>query len=65
MGDGSGGLPTAATFANLYQVGQKVDKSGIMHMLKEGTEGTLALVGTWMVINVKHFIGVYVLWHIL
>ena len=44
----SGG-PTAATFANLYQAGQNVQKHGIMHRLKDDTEGTLVLVGTWEV----------------
>lgn len=42
----SGGLNA---FANLYQVGQNVQKVGIMHRLKEGTEGTLVLVGAWEV----------------
>ena len=40
-----------ATFANLYQTGQNVQKAGIMHRLKDGTEGTLSLVGYWEYIS--------------
>ena len=55
----SGGLPSSSTFANLYQVGQNVQKHGIMHRLKEGTEGTLVLVGAWEVNNIQHYLDLY------
>ena len=45
-------MPNAATFASLYQTGQNVQKAGIMHRLKDGTEGTLSLVGYWEVLKI-------------
>ena len=48
-----GGLPSAATFASLYQAGQTATKSGIMHRLKDDTEGTIVLVGKWEVFIIQ------------
>ena len=46
----SGGLPSAAAFASLYQAGaQTGHKHGILHRLKPDTEGTITLVGYWEV----------------
>ena len=51
----SGGVG-ASTFANLYSAGQIAQKStGIMNRLKEGTEGTITLVGYWEVISTQEF----------
>ena len=43
-------MPSASTFANLYQTGQNVKKTGIMNRLQDGTEGTITLVGAWEVV---------------
>ena len=61
MKDTSGGLPTAATFTSLYQAGQTVQRHGIMHRLKDGTEGTIVLVGTWEVLKYSSCYHVYIL----
>ncbi len=45
----AGGLPSASTFTSLYQTGQNIQKHGIMNRLKDGTEGTISLVGDWEV----------------
>ena len=51
MGDTGGGMTDGmAAFINMYQVGMNVQNTGIMHRLKEGTEGTITMVGTWEVI---------------
>ena len=42
-------MPSASTFTNLYQTGQNIHRTGIMHRLKDGTEGTITLVGAWQV----------------
>ena len=49
----SGGMPSADTFTSLYHIGQNVQKVGIMHRLKDETEGCISLVGYWKVSFVK------------
>ena len=49
----SGGMPSADTFTSLYHIGQNVQKVGIMHRLKDETEGCISLVGYWKVSLVK------------